>query len=201
MILGTSGFASLLIYFTLPRCKWIPVLLEKFPATELYLALGLVRTTCYKTSWKSELRVGKWLGLGWRSVFSFLLIKIRKGQTKICGNQSWDWHFSLESVWIGRKDWDIWKRELIQFWFISFKNTYKRNVIPIWYLVFGINITFIFKIILTQKAIFNSWSKTNLNHNFFQSIVKCLSIYGQVYTKKYCETLIQSYRRPQIKPT
>ena len=67
-------------------------------------------------------------------------------------------------------------------------------------MVFGINIPFIFKIILTWKAIFNSWSKTNLNHNFFQSIFKYLSLYGKVYTKKYCETLMQSYRRPRIKP-
>ena len=33
-------------YLTLPRCKWVPVLLEKFPATDLRSVLGMVRATC-----------------------------------------------------------------------------------------------------------------------------------------------------------
>ena len=28
-------------------------------------------------------------------------------------NQSWYWYFSLESVWIGCKDWHIWKIDTI----------------------------------------------------------------------------------------
>ena len=32
---------------------------------------------------------------------------LKKGLKKICGNQFWYWYFSLKSVWICHKDWDI----------------------------------------------------------------------------------------------
>ena len=44
-------------FLTLPRCKWVPVLLGKFPATDWQPVLGLVRATCQP----NVTEIGNWL--------------------------------------------------------------------------------------------------------------------------------------------
>ena len=46
-----------LYFLILPRCKWVPVLLEKFPAIDWSPVLGLVRTTCLP----NVMEIGDWL--------------------------------------------------------------------------------------------------------------------------------------------
>ena len=44
-------------FLTLPSCKWVPVLLGKFPATDWRPVLGVVRATCQP----NVTEIGDWL--------------------------------------------------------------------------------------------------------------------------------------------
>ena len=44
-------------FLTLPRCRWVPVLLGKFPATNWRPVLGMVRATCQP----NVTEIGDWL--------------------------------------------------------------------------------------------------------------------------------------------